>query len=141
MPDEPADPAAVLPRIHEDDRSQAVALLDEILKSKTGQSWENTFRVVRPDGSVAWVQSRGRAERDADGRVTRLTGLELDFTRHHDAEQALQARRDEEHHRALRLLLETAHQGIVSVDAHGTIITANPMLEEMFGWEHGELNG
>ena len=43
-------------------------------------AWENTFRIVLPDGTVAWIQSLGRADRDADGQVTRLTGLELDVT-------------------------------------------------------------
>src|SRR5262249_11554768 len=48
-PDEPATPDAWFPRVHEDDRPQALALLDEILTSKTKDSWENTFRIVRPD--------------------------------------------------------------------------------------------
>ena len=130
-----------MPRVHEDDRPRVLALLDEILTSKTKDAWENTFRIVRPDGTVAWIQSRGRADRDADGNVTRLTGLDLDFTEHRRTEEALQARRDEEHDRALRLLLETATQGIVSVDAQGVIVTANRAFEAMFGWAPGELIG
>ena len=73
--------------------------------------------------------------------VTRLTGLELDITERRRADEALQARRDEERDRELRLLLETAAQGIVSVDARGTIVTANRALEAMFGWAPGELIG
>ena len=140
-PGEPWSSDEWLSRVHEDDRALALALRHEMLTSTTKDSWEHTFRIVRRDGSVAWVQSRGRADRDADGRVTRLAGLDLDFTRHHHLEEALQAERDEEHHRALRLLLETATQGIVSVDAQGTVITANHTLEEMFGWGRGELIG
>src|SRR5262249_20574170 len=37
--------------------------------------------------------------------------------------------------------LETATQGIVSVDEQGTIVTANHALEAMFGWAPGELIG
>jgi PAS domain S-box-containing protein len=37
--------------------------------------------------------------------------------------------------------LETATQGIVSVDANGLIVTANRALETMFGWAPGELIG
>ena len=80
-PDEPATPDAWMPRVHDDDRPRVLALLDEMLTSTTKDSWENTFRIVRPDGTVAWIQSRGRADRDADGKVTRLTGLDLDFSR------------------------------------------------------------
>ena len=90
---------------------------------------------------MAWIQSRGRADRDADGNVTRLTGLDLDFNQHHRTEEARQARRDEEHDRALRTLLETATQGIVSVDAQGVIVTANHAFEAMFGWAPGDLIG
>ena len=140
-PDDPATPEAWMPRVHDDDRPGALALLDEVLTSTTKDSWENTFRIVRPDGTVAWIQSRGRADRDADGRVTRLTGLDMDITERRRTEDALQARRDEEHDRTLRTLLETATQGIVSADARGMIVFANRAVEVMFGWAAEELIG
>ena len=140
-PDQPATPDAWVARVHEDDRPRLLALREEISTSKTKDSFESTFRIVRPDGTIAWIQSRGRVDRDADGNVTRLTGLDLDFNQHRRTEEALQARRDEEHDRELRLLLETATQGIVSVDAHGVILTANRALEAMFGWAPDELIG
>jgi len=140
-PDQPATADAWPSRIHVEDRPRVLALLNELLTSKTKDSWEDTFRIVKPDGTVAWIQSRGRAERDAHGNVTRLTGLDLDFNEHRRSEEAQQARRDEEHDRALRTLLETVTQGIVSVDARGTVVTANDAFEAMFGWGAGELIG
>jgi PAS domain S-box-containing protein len=140
-PDDPATPDAWIPRIHEEDRPRMFELLDQITTSTTMDSWESTFRIVRPDGTTLWIQSRGRAERDADGKLTRLSGLDLDFSHHHQTEEARQARRDEEHDRALRTLLETATQGIVSVDDNGTIATANHAFEAMFRWPAGELIG
>jgi PAS domain S-box-containing protein len=140
-PDEPSTFEAWLSRVHDDDRPQVLSLLDEMQRSTTQGSWENTFRIVRPDGTILWIQSVGRADRDANGRLTRLTGLELDATERRRAEEALQARRDEERDRELRLLLESAAQGVVSVDAHGLILMANRALESMFGWEAGELIG
>jgi PAS domain S-box-containing protein len=137
----PADAQAWLPLVHEDDRAQVYGLLDEIYKSRTKDSWVSTFRIVRPDGTLVWVQSRGRADRDADGNLTRLTGLDLDYSEQRRTEEARQALRDEEHDRALRLLLETAAQGIVSVDAGGKILSANEAIENMFGWKRGELLG
>src|SRR4029453_12035555 len=140
-PDEPATSEAWVRRVHEDDRPRLLALREEMWTSKTKDSWESTFRIVRPDGTVAWIQSRGRVDRDTDGNVTPLTGLDLDFSQHHRKEEARQARREEEHDRALRTLLETAMQGIVSVDAEGIIVTANHAFEDMFGWTSGDLIG
>ncbi|HZM93107.1 MAG TPA: response regulator, partial [Vicinamibacterales bacterium] len=82
------------------------------------------------DGTVAWIQSVGRVERDAGGGIRRLAGLELDVTARHEAQS-----------RDLKVLLETATQGILSVDARGTIVMANRALETMFGWQSGELIG
>jgi PAS domain S-box-containing protein len=140
-PDEPATPDAWVTRVHEDDRPRLLALRHEMSTSRTKDSWESTFRIVRPDGTVSWIQSRGRVDRDADGNVTRLTGLDLDFSQQRRTEEARRARREEEHDRALRTLLETATQGIVSVDAQGLIVTANHAFDAMFGWASGDLIG
>jgi PAS domain S-box-containing protein len=140
-PDEPATSDAWVSRVHDDDRARLLALRQEMLTSKTKNSWESTYRIVRPDGTLRWIQSRGRVDRDAGGNITRLTGLDFDFTEHRRREDALQARREEEHDRALRTLLETATQGIVSVDAQGVIVTANQAFDAMFGWASGALIG
>jgi PAS domain S-box-containing protein len=127
--------------LHNDDRQRVLDRLGHVLRCAEDNEWNETFRIVRPDGTERWMQGFGRAERDADGRVMRIGGICLDITDRRRAEEALQARRDEEHNRELRLLLETATQGIVFMDAHGTILTANHALETMFGWGPGELIG
>src|SRR4029077_14464569 len=68
-------------------------------------------------------------------------GLELDITERRRTEEALQARRDEDHDRTLRTLLETATQGIVSADAGGMLVFANRAVEVMFGWTAEGLIG
>ena len=127
--------------LHEEDRERMLSILDETVRSKARETWDNTFRIVRPDGAVSWIQSLGRAQRDPKGHITRLTGLDLDITERRKMEEALLAEHDEERDRTLRLLLETAAQGILSMDEHGIIVTANRALEEMFGWSRGSLPG
>jgi PAS domain S-box-containing protein len=139
-PEEPHTFERWLSRIHEEDRAKVFDLVDETRRPKK-DAWDITFRAVRPDGTMVWVQSLGRVERDSEGAVTRLAGLEMDITARRCAEEMVQARRDEEHHHELKLLLETATQGVVSVDAAGTIVTANQAIETMFGWAPGELIG
>jgi len=113
--------------------------LEEVLETK--DRWDHTYRFLHPDGAVRWMQSLGRADRDAAGQVTRLTGLELDVTERRRSEEALQARRDEELIRALRTLLETATQGIISADVRGVLVFVNHAVEVMFGWAAEELIG
>ena len=139
-PDVPPAFETWLARVHDEDRHRLLGILDEMRRTPR-ETWDNTFRIVLADGTASWIQSLGRAERGADGQLLRLTGLELDVTERRLAEQAHEARRDEERDRELRLLLETATQGIVSVDAQGIILTANRALEAMFGWEGGALVG
>jgi PAS domain S-box-containing protein len=128
-PDQPATVDAWLSRVHEEDRPRVLALFDKNLHP-TSDTWDITFRIVRPDSTVAWIQSVGRIEHDAAGAIARLAGLELDVTARHEAQN-----------RELQLLLETATQGILSVDTSGTILTANRAVETMFGWQPGELIG
>ena len=129
-----------LGRICEEDRPK-IARLVHAMREPSTDAWDISYRIVRPDGNIAWLQSLGHVERDPAGDVVRFAGLELDVTARHQAAVAQQARRDEEHNRELRLLLETATQGVVSVDGRGIILMANRALEAMFGWEPGELIG
>jgi PAS domain S-box-containing protein len=138
-PDEPPLFETWFARVHPDDRGWMRRRLDEVLRTR--DTWDHTYRVAGPDGAVLWMQSLGRADRDATGQVTRLTGLELDITERRMVEDALQARRDEEHDRTLRTLLETATQTIVSADERGRLVYANRAVEAMFGWAADDLIG
>jgi PAS domain S-box-containing protein len=139
-PDEPATIAGWMSRVHPEDRASLVSVIDETLH-RDRDAWTITFRIERPDGTGAWLQSHGRADRGDDEHLVRLTGLELDVTERRLAEEEGRRRRDQEHDRELRTLLETASQGIVSVDAAGVVVTANRAIEAMFGWEPGSLIG
>src|SRR5262245_18688571 len=140
-PEGPRELQTWISRLHPEDSEGVLDRFEEVLRSPDDDEWNETFRIVRPDGTERWMQGIGRAERDADGRLRRIGGICLDVTERRHAEEALQARRDEEHDRELRLLLESSTQGIVSVDAAGVIVSANRALEAMFGWAPGELLG
>jgi len=139
--DEPPTHDGWMSRVHDEDLPKVLSLIGEIVDSPGTDTWDHSFRIVLPDGTVSWIRSLGRADRAADGKVTRLTGLDLDVTARRRAEEALLALREEERDRELQLLLETATQGIVVVDPQAKIVTANRALEAMFGWAPGELIG
>lgn len=56
---------------------------------KDGDSYENEFRVVFPDGSIRWLATRGLVKRDAHGDPERMLGVTWDITERRRAEQAL----------------------------------------------------
>src|SRR6516165_2478352 len=79
-----------------------VELVEQIRHTKAHDTFDSTFRIVRPDGTVSWIQSVGQAHRDADGQLMWLTGLELDITERRRVEEAHQVRRAEERDRMLQ---------------------------------------
>lgn len=71
--------------IHRDDRERVQRQIQETLEQ--ARPHEIEYRIVWPDGSVRWVQGRGRLFHDASGRTVRMTGVCLDITRQKQAEQ------------------------------------------------------
>ena len=65
-PEDPPSFETWLARVHVDDRPRMRRTLEEILQTK--DTWDHTYRVLRPDGAVRWMQSLGRADRDATGQ-------------------------------------------------------------------------
>jgi sigma-B regulation protein RsbU (phosphoserine phosphatase) len=56
---------------------------------RTGTAFGLELEMVRPDGTVRSVTSRGEAERDAAGRIALVRGSVHDVTEHRRAEEAL----------------------------------------------------
>jgi PAS domain S-box-containing protein len=135
-PEEPPTAASWGARLHEEDREHVLALFHEIMHSTARDSWNSTFRIVKPDGTVSWIESVGRAERNAEGEVTRLTGLELDVTERRRTEEALRATEAR-----LRVFLE--HSPTVSwlKDEEGRHVFVSPSYESRFGVRRDEWYG
>jgi PAS domain S-box-containing protein len=93
--------------IHEEDRPKVLAHLDDVLHRHRNE-WNIVFRAVRLDGTIAWMHNVGRSDRDADGRVTRMNGINQDITERRHAEELFQARRDEERERVMHQQAEGA---------------------------------
>ncbi|MCW5691863.1 MAG: PAS domain-containing protein [Pseudolabrys sp.] len=85
--DAPATMAALTALIHPNDRAAVEAALQAHLAHQTPYTVE--FRLKAQDGEYRWVQSRGKARRDADGRPTRMLGTLADITERKRAEASL----------------------------------------------------
>jgi PAS domain S-box-containing protein len=76
-------------RVHPDDRRQVRAAIDAAVAS--GGQYGSEFRVALPDGTIRWMEGRGRAETDAAGRTVRMRGTRMDVTERRTAQEALSA--------------------------------------------------
>jgi diguanylate cyclase (GGDEF)-like protein/PAS domain S-box-containing protein len=87
-------PHLLIESIHRDDRGR-------VQQSLRSGSLDETFRVLRPDGTVRWVHDRGFAIHDAAGEVRQMAGLISDITDQAQATEALEHSREQYRHQAL----------------------------------------
>ncbi|TMA89021.1 MAG: DUF4118 domain-containing protein [Deltaproteobacteria bacterium] len=73
--------------IHPEDRDYATQRYDQVVHG--GKAYQLECRVIRPDGSVRFVQNMGEPIRSAGGAVVRLVGTLLDITERRQSEDNL----------------------------------------------------
>jgi len=76
--------------VHPEDRERCLAAAGRSRES--GVSYDEPFRIVRPDGAVRWFQGRSHADLDASGRAVRIVGICQDITERYRNELDLRAR-------------------------------------------------
>ena len=59
------------------------------LAKAEGTDYHKNYRVRWPDGSVHWLESQGKCQRDNEGQVTRIIGVMADITHRKEAEEAM----------------------------------------------------
>jgi PAS domain S-box-containing protein len=80
-----ADPYAYFETVHPDDRERAW----EVFARNNDSSYDIEYRIIRPDGSIAWIHDHGFPIRDQDGQVYRVAGIATDITERKRLEEAL----------------------------------------------------
>jgi len=75
-----------------DDRVRLAAAFATGIRDST---FDETFRIVRPDGAIRWLHARSFPVRDASGAVYRVAGITQDITATKVAEEALEQSRIE----------------------------------------------
>ena len=77
----------ILTKVHPDDRERLMALVAELSPAKP--HLQISYRMVRDDGTVIWVERNSRAHFDEQGRMLRIVGMVADITERKRAEEAL----------------------------------------------------
>ncbi len=76
-----------LSHVHADDRQRMEQANERLMNDATNADGE--YRVIWPDGSIHWLWSTARLDRDAQGRPLRVSGVVLDVSSRKQAEEQL----------------------------------------------------
>jgi len=79
-------------------------------KEREGEPFEDEYRIVRPDGSVRWINDHGFKVYDEAGKVYRIAGVAEDISERKEAEQSIHSalKESQRHSAETESLLEGA---------------------------------
>ncbi|HYG77042.1 MAG TPA: PAS domain S-box protein [Planctomycetota bacterium] len=101
--------------IHPGDRDRVFKAIEETLLSHNEYMIE--YRIIRPDGSIAWLETRGKLIVDARGNPERMSGICADITARRNAGEAL--RRSEQFNRSI---IESSRDCIKTLSLTGDLL-------------------
>jgi PAS domain S-box-containing protein len=100
------------------------------------EDYAGQYRIIWPDGSLHWVDARGRFHYDAQGKPIRMFGLLSDVTKQRQIKE--DARESEERFRAT---FEQAAIGMAHISYDGHWLRVNQKLCDILGYTYEELDG
>lgn len=123
--------------LHPDDRITAPDTFSEYLSSNSTGFYENYFRMIKNDGNIVWIWSRGKRLKDRHGNLTDLTvGTHIDITAGKLAEDKIKKERD-----LAEKYLDIAGVIILALDREGRINLINKKGCRVLNWEYNEIIG
>jgi len=120
-------PEEWLQMIHPEDMEDVREAL--IQTRDRGKDYQRQYRILWPDGSMRWMESRGKCQRDSEGRVTRVVGVLADVTNRKLTEDAML--RTEKLAVAGRLAASVAHEINNPLEAVGNLLYLVSMAKTM----------
>ena len=125
--------SGLLSHVAEPDRPTVSSMFDDIF---AGVGGKHRFRVIGDDGATRWFESVSGAERNREGKVSRVFATLLDITSLVEGQAALEsakAKADE--------ILASIGDGFYALDAQWRFSYFNPRAEVMLGRKAGDVIG
>jgi PAS domain S-box-containing protein len=113
--------------VHPEDVNGLAATWQRIMASEA--PGESEARLRRHDGEYRWFLVRANPLRDESGNIVKWYGINTDIEDRKRAEDKA------------RLIIDTALDAVVAMDAQGRITSWNTQAEAVFGWSHKEAIG
>jgi PAS domain S-box-containing protein len=112
--------------IHPDDRARVEEAIQKVLAE--GTDYATQYRLVRPDGTICWIEAYGVVIRNDSS--THMLGMGIEVTNLKKAQQS--SRESEEKY---LLLLNSAAEGIYGLDLKGRCTFCNPACLRLLGYQ------
>ena len=128
---------SILSCIHPEDRERKHQATQQALDPTGSGEYNTEYRVLWLDGSVHWIEAKGRTFFDminGKRQATRMIGTALDITDRKGAEEALSEQR-----LILKLILEQSLAGYWDWQIKDGTEYLSPTFKRMFGYEDHEL--
>jgi PAS domain S-box-containing protein len=116
--------------IHPDDREYVNGVIQAACRDKNAFSFAH--RIVKPDGSEAFLDCKGNVYTCEDGSLLRMTGTAQDVTELKKAEQKIMQ---------LASIVEYSSDAIISKTTEGYVTSWNRQAEILFGYTEKEMLG
>jgi PAS domain S-box-containing protein len=94
---------------------------------------EHEFRIVLPDGSFRWIQTRAQCFRDAAGKPVRMAGASIEITERKRAEENL--RQSEQRY---QLAIAGVNQGVWDWDLGSDMVFMSARAQQLLGRMPGQ---
>jgi PAS domain S-box-containing protein len=124
-----ANPAAWLAGVHPDDRER---ISEAARTTQIAGTYDERFRVLRPDGSVRWIRDRAFPVRNSAGEVYRIVGTAEDIT---------ESKKGEDRLREYQKVVEGTEEMIAVVDRQYRYVIANRAFLRYRGLTEADLIG
>lgn len=115
--------------IHPDDKQRVQHA--QLTKQVAG-TYDEEYRIIRPDGALRWIRDRAFPVRDAEGEVYRVVGVAQDITEQKLAHDRL---------REQAALLDKAQDAILVRDLDNRVTYWNEGATRLYGWTAAEAVG
>jgi len=122
--------------LHPDDKERTFKAVSDYAEGRMSK-YNTEFRLKHKDGGWRWVAATGYiVERQADGKVVRMIGVNQDITERKQAEMEIKAAKDR-----LELALDIAQLGQWDANLINNKTMFDARYEKMLGFLPGELTG
>jgi diguanylate cyclase (GGDEF)-like protein/PAS domain S-box-containing protein len=124
-------PRTWLEAIHPEDRDRVIKAA--VWDQNTG-TYEQEYRIVRPDGTLRWIRDQAFPVRNSDGEIYRIAGVAEDITKRREAEAEMLLSNER-----LLLISRATNDAVWDWDFAQNTLWWNESFTALFGYSKKEI--